>query len=254
MKTHLRASLSFLLVGFILGFFTSFLIFAHTKSSTSKSAVVQKAKELKKSADTIDVAYQNQIEMLQDQNIELQQQLEVSQGLLTQAKQETQEKENNLNKLLLQRSILSTKNLFQKNNSPRPFKTYLTPKQQEILNGDGIALFSDSKESKPFFCDSLEKEVQEYIEANHRKDIAYELQLISFDSVLSNKDQIIEASQKAYDDLKALLDNSLLNQTALQKENRLLRSRNSRQRFQSKIVTAACMVLSGIAASMFIHH
>jgi hypothetical protein len=254
MKTHLKASLTFLLIGFILGFFTSFLIFAHTKSSSSKSVVVQKVKELKISADTIDASYQNQIDALQDQNIELQQQLEVSTGLLIQAKQEAQEKEDNIKRLLLQKNILCAKDLFQKSNAKQPLKTYLTPKQRELLDFDNLALFSDKKENSSCPCDSLEKEVTEYIEANHRKDSAYEQQLIQFDSLLSNKDNVIETSQKAYDGLKSLLDKSVLNQTALQKENKLLLNRNSRQKFQSKIVTAAFMVLSGIAVSLFLHH
>jgi hypothetical protein len=253
MKTHLKASLTFLLIGFILGFFTSFLIFAHTKASSSKSVVVQKAKELKKSGDTIDVAYQNQIDVLQDQNIELQQQLEVSTGLLIQAKQDAQEKEDNIKKLLLQKNILSTKDLFQKD-PKRSLKTYLTPKQRELLDYDNLALFSNDKASKRCLCDSLEKEVTEYIEANHRKDSAYEQQLLQFDSLLTNKDAVIETSQKAYSDLKSLFDKSIATQTTLQKENLSLSKQNKRQKFKSKILTGSLFILSGFTANYFLRH
>jgi hypothetical protein len=254
MKTHLKASLTFLLIGFILGFFTSFLIFAQTKSPSSKSVIVQKAKELKKSADTIDVDYQNQIDALQDQNIELQQQLEVSTGLLIQAKQDAQEKEDNIKKLLLQKNILPTNDLFQKTNTKHPLKTYLTPKQRELLDYDNLALFSEKKESSSSQCDSLEKEVAEYIEANHRKDRAYEQQLIQFDSLLTNKDAVIETSHKAYADLKLLFDKSIAGQTTLQKENLVLSKQNKGQKFKSKILTGSLFILSGFTANYFIRH
>jgi hypothetical protein len=254
MKLHLRTSLTLLLIGFILGFLTSFLIFGCSKGSSQKGVAVQKAKELKRAVETIDGSYQRQIDALQDQNIELQQELEVSQGLLQEAKQEAQDKEDNIQMLLKPGNDFLRKVPAQLGSSKPKLKSYLTPRQRELLDYDGIALFKGSNQDQGCLCDSLRREVTEYIQANHRKDSAYELQLITFDSVLANKDLVIDASKQAYDSLKSLFNQSLSSQTALQKENRLLRSSNSRQRFQSKVVTASMMVLSGVAASVFLRH
>jgi hypothetical protein len=225
-----------LLIGFALGFLTSFLIFGCNKTQKQNDAPFVKAKELKKEAATIDVSYQKQIETLSSQNAQLQQQLNQTNDLLQQLKLQAMEKENQVKKLLLSPPLLP--NVYQK----KPFKDY------------EIAIFSHKAQPETNPCDSLKKEVASYIKSNHKKDSVYELQLLQFDSLLTGKDLVIETSQKAYSDLKLLFDQSLSNQSILQKENLSLRRVNKRQKFRNKILAGGLMILSGFTANYMLRH
>jgi hypothetical protein len=253
MKSRLWTSAILLLIGFALGFLTSFLIFNYTKIPPAKVSVVQKAKVRNKQADSIDASYQRQIDTLTDQNIELQQEIEVSQGLLQQLKQEVQEKENKINRIISPGKPFKGNDLF-KDAFPSNNLLYTqTAGKFHLPEKEGF--FTPMKvESGPCLCDSLKKEVLNYIDANHRKDSVYELQLLQFDSLLAGKDLVIETSGKAYSDLKLLLDVSISSQAALQKENLLLQRQSKRQRFKSKVLTGGLMILSGFAASFILRH
>lgn len=250
MRFHQRTFIILLLISFTAGFFISFLIFGRNKSSSSESQKISSIREIKKEASNIEVSYQKQIETLTSQNTELQQQLELSQGLLDVAKHEAKDKENNIQQLIGQIKSPPV-DLFQNSFKTNP-KTYLSSHQLKLLEDDEIALFSE-KADKNYICDSLVKEVSSYIEANHRKDSIYEVQLIQFDSLLSVKDLLTEASKKAYNDLHLLFDKTVLNQTSLQKENIALRKENKQQRFKSKLFASGLMILSGFAAHIFLH-
>jgi hypothetical protein len=241
-----------LLIGFVLGFLTSFLIFSHTKSSQPQTVTVQKATVLKKQADSIEVSHQRQIEVLQQKNTGLQQELKATKSALDQLKSDAKEKEKKVKKIINPGKALWSENLFREafpsNDLALKFPDKVYTRQPEMLFD--VA----KKESAPCLCDSLEKEVLDYIEANHRKDSVYESQILLFDSMITGKDLLIEASQKAYSDLKLLFDQSISNQSTLQKENFSLRRQNKRQRFKNKILTSGLLILSGFTANYMLRH
>lgn len=224
MSLNLKNILSLLLLGFVIGFFSSFLFTGGNKTVTSKSEVVAKPKELKKQADTIQENYQEQIANLQDQNLELQQNLEVSQGLLDQAKLVCKQKEQQIKKLTEPKGY-PAKRLLAKVDSSRPASN----------------------------CDTLASLVVEYMAGNHRKDSLYEVQLIQMDSVVSIKDASIETNEKAYCDLKLLFNQSLTTQETLIKENKQLKRQFKRQRFKNKIITGGMMILTATATNYLLH-
>jgi len=245
MRFRLRTSLALLLLGFVAGFCTSFLFKGRGKSSPPEIKASNSPKQLKKEANNIEISYQKQIEALRDQNIELQRQLEVSRGLLQQAKREVKQKEVKIKKIIEPPGSFLAKDLL--------VKPPLALEPGSFLKDVESPPISNNQLSKPCFCDSLAGEVMAYIEANHRKDSLYELQLIQFDSIVSTKDLVIETSFNAYSDLHLLFDKSLSDQTALQKENAQLKFQSKRQRFKNKLVTAGLMVMSGFAANYFLH-
>src|SRR5258706_997743 len=151
MKFNLRTSLILLSIGFIIGFWASFLFTGPNKGPTIKKEVSSNPKQLKKEAVNIEESYQKQIANLQDQNLELQQNLEVTQSLLEQAKQAVKQKEINIKKII----------------EPKSYSA------RELKQEDDVRQANDSSP-----CDSLVAEVIGYIDQNHRKDSLYEVQLI----------------------------------------------------------------------------
>ena len=217
--------LSLLLVGFILGLCSQLLFTGSDKMTASKTNTVVIPKELRKQADTIQKNYQKQINNLQDQNLELAQNLEVTQGLLDQAKQLCKQKELQIKKLT----------------EPRGF-----PAKALLVKADTIQGISN--------CDTLASLVLEYMADNHQKDSLYEVQLIQIDSVADIKDKFIETNEKAYSNLNLLFDQSLSAQQSLIKENQLLKRQFKRQRAKSKIITVGFMILTATATKYFLHH
>jgi hypothetical protein len=126
-------------------------------------------------------------------------------------------------------------------------KVRVSPRYQSLFKVKGTEDNLDQ-------CDSLAKEVISYTEANHRKDSVYESQLLQFDSLLHVKDRLVETSQNAYNDLRILFDKSLTSQTILQKENLALTKQNKRQKFKSKVLTGASLILSGLTTSYLLRH
>src|SRR5258706_2278867 len=221
MKFNLRTSLILLSIGFIIGFWASFLFTGPNKGPTIKKEVSSNPKQLKKEAVNIEESYQKQIANLQDQNLELQQNLEVTQSLLEQAKQAAKQKEINIKKIIEPKSSFA----------------------RELLRQEDDA--RQANDSSP--CDSLVAEVIGYIDQNHRKDSLYEVQLIQVDSVVTVKDDLIHANEKAYTNLNLLFGQSLTAQESLTKENKLLQRQFKRQRFKNKLVTEGVMIISAKA-------
>lgn len=222
---HLKTFLSLLLLGFVLGFCSSFFFTGCNETHNSKTEVVVKPKELKKQADTIQETYQKQIADLQDQNLELQQNLEITQGLLDQSKQLCKQKEEQIKKLI----------------KPKGYAA-----KALLAKVDTLQSVSD--------CDSLASLVVQYIDGNNRKDSLYEVQLIQMDSVVSVKDKLIDVNEKAYTNLNLLFNRSLTAQETLLKENKLLQRQFKRQRFKNKVVTVGLMILTATATNYLLHH
>jgi hypothetical protein len=225
MSLNLKNVLSLLLLGFILGFFASFLFTGSNKTVTSKSEAFAKPKELKKQADTIQENYQEQIANLQDQNLELLQSLEVTQGLLDQEKLMCKQKEQHIKKLIEPKGY-SAKALLAKVDSSKTVSN----------------------------CDTLASLVLEYMEGSNQKDNLYEVQHLQMDSVVSVKDEFIEANQKAYSNLKLLFNQSITAQETLIKENKQLQRQFKRQRFRNKLVSIGLVILSATATKFLLHH
>lgn len=217
--------LSLLLIGFILGLCSLLLFTGCGKTTASNTNTVISPRELKKQADTINESYQKQIDNLQDQNMELAQNLEVTEGLLDQAKKLCKQKELQIKKLT----------------EPKGF-----PAKELLAKVDTIKNTSN--------CDTLARLVVEYIADNHLKDSLYEIQLIQMDSVADVKDKFIETNEKAYNNLNLLFDQSLSAQQSLIKENNFLKRQFKRQRFKSKVVTLGLMILTASATNFLSHH
>lgn len=213
-----------LLIGFMLGLCSSFLFPGCNETTSSKVKVAISPKELKKQADTIRENYQEEINGLQNQNFQLAQELEVTQGLLERSKQLCKQKEKQIKKLT----------------EPKGY-----PAKDLSAKADTASISN---------CDTLASLVIEYMDDNHQKDSLYEVQLIQMDSVDNVKDKIIQANERAYTNLNLLFDKSLLAQQSLVKENKRLQRQFKRQRLKSKLITAGLMILTAATTNFLSHH
>jgi hypothetical protein len=222
---NLKNVLTLLSLGFVLGFFASFLLGGGNRALTSKADVIAKPKEIEKQAYTMQANYQKQIGELQDRNIELQQNLEVTQGLLDQAKQACEQKEQRIKKLT----------------EPKGYPA------KALLNKVDTSKFISG-------CDSLVSAVNDYIQENHRKDTIYETKLIQMDSIITVKDDLIQTNTAAYANLHQLFDLSLGSQESLIKQNKQLQREFKRQRFRNKLVNIGLVILSATATKFLLHY
>jgi len=243
MRFYLRTVIALVLLSFAAGFITCFLVFEDhkvLKPGTSKDVSI---KSLAKEANQSDASYQKQIEKLTSQNLGLQQQMNLNQGLLDDVKRIAGQKEAHI-KQLIKQNRSSTRSYRTNQNS------YLSTGQTRSLGKAEVALLPHEEYN---YCDSLEQEVTSYIDASNRKDSIYEVQLIQFDSLLSGKDSIIRTSGKAYTELHLLFEEAVSKGVALQKDNIALRKENKRQRFKTKLFAGGLMILSGFATQIFLH-
>ena len=217
--------LSLLLIGFILGLCSSLLFIGCDRTTASKTNTVVSPKDLRRQADTIQENYQKQIDNLRYQNLELTQNLEVTQGWLNQAKDLCKQKERQIKKLTEPKGL---------------------PAKELLAKVDTIRGASN--------CDTLASLVVEYIADNHQKDSLYEVQLIQMDSVVVVKDKLIETNEKVYSNLNLLFDQSLSAQQSLIKENKLVKRQFKRQRIKSKVVTLGLIILTATATNLLSHH
>lgn len=234
-RRNLKSTIVLCLIGFILGFFTRFLFFVNAPTPKENKAVANQSKTLKNEAEKNEISFQKQIETLQEQNISLQQDFELTRGALSRTKRGARNSECKIKTILKDRQ--HTGNI-----------------QLSYPALDDIVQSTSETESGSSINDSLANEVLSYIEENRRKDSIYEVQLVQMDSILSGKDQVIESSLKAYSDLQLLFDQSLSNQKLLQKENLALKSDYRKQRVKSKLLGIGLTVLSGLTVSYLLRH
>ena len=229
MILKLKTTIILLLLGFVLGFFTNLFLPGWGHNSSSKTSAAVQVKELKKKTESTEKAYQTQIENLQDQNIDLEQTLEVTQGLLDQAKQAASKTEKKITRLIEPTSI-----------SP-DFAA------REI---DSTGSANNNLDS----CDSLVTQAKKYIDENHLKDSLYENEIQTLDNVVSVKNSVIKTREQLYSNLHQLFSQSLESQTSLQNEKLHLQKKFKRWRLKNKLETIGLVILSAVTTHYLSHH
>ncbi len=225
---NLKTSFSLLLLGIVIGFCSSFLFQGCGSNNSVTHEKTVQPKDLKKQAETNEASYQAKITELENKNRQLQQELKTTKEQLTQIKSKTNQRANNIKKIIEPKGY-PAKELLKKVNSP------------------SIAI--DSSLSP---CDSLVKEVSEYMQENILKDSLFESQIAIQDSVIAVKDSVIAFKTDLHGGLQSLFNQSLAQQETLSKENIQLRKQFKRQKLRSKLVAIGVTVLSALTAKYLI--
>ena len=103
-------------------------------------------------------------------------------------------------------------------------------------------------------CDSLEIKVVELIHSNNEKDNLYEDINANMEAQVKNKDSTIQVKDVQYQTLKSSFTESIAQQQSLYDQNKSYQKQFKRQKVKSKLLTAALLILSGVAANYLIHH
>jgi hypothetical protein len=102
-------------------------------------------------------------------------------------------------------------------------------------------------------CDSLIVTVEQLMESSSAKDSLYEKVTINLEEQIRNKDSTIEIREKQYSEVKSAFTKTIESVNGLSAQNNLLAKQVKKQKFKSKILSAALFVLTG-AANYIIHH
>jgi hypothetical protein len=216
--------MKYYLISFVLGVaFGLFVSFTYctmrTDASPSKPAT-KIATELKKEVAKSEVNYTKTVDSLKVQSVKLQSELTNTKTDLSRAKQKNYS---------LQLTIYA-----------------LIDKQAENKKISG--LYTDNS------CDSLIVTVEELMQSSSEKDSLYEQATINLEHQLKNKDSIIALKEKQHIEIKSAFDKSIESSNELSSQNKVLTKQVKRQKFKSKVLSAALFILTGAAANYIIHH
>jgi hypothetical protein len=103
-------------------------------------------------------------------------------------------------------------------------------------------------------CDSLIVTVEQLMQSSSEKDSLYEKATINLEDQLKNKDSTISLKDKQYNEVKSAFNKSIENSSELTSQNKALTKQVKRQKFKSKVLSAALFILTGAAANYIIHH
>jgi hypothetical protein len=103
-------------------------------------------------------------------------------------------------------------------------------------------------------CDSLITTVEYLMQSSTEKDSLYENVSSNLERQLTNKDSTIAAKDKQYQEIKSAFTQSIEGQKELIDQNKILNKQFKRQKFKSKVLTAALLIFTGAATNYLIHH
>lgn len=206
------------ILGVAFGLFVSFMYCTMLNDSSPSKPITKITTELKKDVAKSEVNYSKAVDSLRLQSGKLQSELSDTKTELSKAKQKNYS---------LQLTIYD-----------------LIDKQAEIKQE------SNANDN----CDSLIVTVEQLMQSSSEKDSLYEKATINLEDQLKNKDSTITLKDKQYNEIKTAFSKSIENSNGLLSQNKLLTKQVKRQKFKSKILSAALFILTGAAANYIIHH
>ncbi len=103
-------------------------------------------------------------------------------------------------------------------------------------------------------CDSLIVTVGELMQFSTEKDSLYDKVATNLEDQLKNKDSTLATKDKQYADIKSAFTQSVAGQQALIDQNKVLKKEARKQKFKSKILSAALFIFAGVATNHLIQH
>jgi hypothetical protein len=98
-------------------------------------------------------------------------------------------------------------------------------------------------------CDSLIGTVEDLMQASSEKDSLYEQVALNLEEQLTGKDSVILLKDQQYQEIRSAFNQSIESQNGLAQENKQLNRQVKRQKFKSKVLSAALLILGGAATN-----
>ena len=222
-KINIGVPVITLILGILIGLLSWFL-FDLSANDLLTTSSVDNSEAIKKEIAAKEALHQEKITELENKNDELQKDLKTVKEQLASIKSQTKKRETTI-KTILEPKGIAAKDLLEKVAHSVPIDSSLSQ------------------------CDSLAKEVSEYIDENSVKDSLYETHISKLDSTIAIKDSIIQLKNKLHIDLSNTVSKLLNDREALLRENKALRKEFKRQKRKSKFVTVGLMILTATAAN-----
>lgn len=206
-------------IGLLVGVAISFLYCTSLSTGPSSKPVAKVTTELKKEVAKSEVGYSKAVGSLKKQSGKLQSELTETKTELSKAKQ--------------------------KNYSLQLTFYGLIDRQTENKQVSSGSTNSD--------CDSLIVTVEQLMQSSSEKDSLYEKTTTNLEDQLKNRDSTINLKERQYAEIKSAFDKSLQSSNEVVAENKQLNKQVKRQKFKSKVLSAALFILTGAAANYIIH-
>ena len=103
-------------------------------------------------------------------------------------------------------------------------------------------------------CDSLASTVEELMQTSNEKDSLYEKASMNLEEQIKNRDSTIAVKDQQYQDIKEAFTKTNEGWTTTLNANRKLSKQAKRQKFKSKILSAALLIFAGAATNYLIQH
>ena len=207
-------------LGIAVGLFVSFMYCTMLIDTSASKPVAKITNELKKEVAKSEVSYSKAVDSLKNKSVKLQVELSDTKTELAKTKQKNYS---------LQLAVYDF--IDKQSENKQAYKT-------EAGNG----------------CDSLIVRVEKLMQSSSEKDSLYEEAAINLEDQLKNKDSTITLNEKQYTEIKSAFTKSIENNSELSAQNKLLTKKVKRQKFKSKVLSAALFILTGAATNYIIHH
>jgi len=211
----------------------SLLFRACGNNNPDSTVTVTPPKELKKQVEDTAAKYGKQISELGKQIQQLQQDLNTAHQQLQAAKQTTKKRAAKIKQLIA------------------PVKSAPGYPAKQLLQKVKPDKQDDNAVSP---CDSLVREVSEYLNENIVKDSLYEDQIQKLDSIVHVKDAIIQNHQQLYSSLNKIFSEAVAQQELLLKENKRLKKKARRKKFGNTLKTIGVIIATAAATNYINNH
>jgi hypothetical protein len=208
------------ILGVAFGLFVSFMYCTMLSDTPPSKPLVKTTTELKKGVAKSEVVYSKAVDSLKTKTVKLQTELTNTKAELSKSKQKNYS---------LQLAIYD-----------------LIDKQ----SGNTQTGSADTSNG----CDSLIVTVEQLMQSSSEKDSLYEKVTVNLEDQLKNKDSTITLKDKQYAEVKSAFTKSIESSNDLTSQNKTLNKQLRRQKFKSKVLSAALFIFTGAAANYIIHH
>lgn len=216
-KISIRKTLLIAILCLFTGLGLNSLFKGCNRNAVSLPANILPATALKQKADTIESRHQEQISLLNRRNEELQHSLSQTSMSLRQSKAKLSAAEQSIRQLLT----------------------------ENVTNDSAYALTT---------CDTLREYVKGYLDENIRKDSLYDSKISLLESTVTLKDSALEISANTQQQIRILLNQTLLQHSWLETENFTLKKQVRKTRRKQKLLTFGLVLISGVAAGYLATH
>lgn len=216
-QISLRKTLLIAILCLLSGIGLSSLFISGNRNATLLPAGIFSAKALTQKADTIEHRQQEQIELLNRRNEALQHSLSKTSELLRKSKANLSAAQQNIRHLLI----------------------------ENVTNDSADELSS---------CDTLREYVKGYLDENALKDSLYDSKINLLESTVTLKDSALEISANTQQQMRLILNQTLLQYSWLETENFSLKEEARKTKRKQKLLNFGLALLSGAAAGYLVTH